>query len=349
MSTGAAVSALDTQPLLALLERRFAAHGERGVQGCGAPRALWERALLGPLREFLSRPGKELRARLVALGFTLGGGDARAMPVELPLLLEILHAGSLIVDDIEDGSHERRGRPTLHRLHGVPLALNAGNWLYFWPQVLLAEMPLPEAARLAAHERIARCLLRCHEGQALDLAARVTELAARDVPEVARTLSTLKTGELVGLATGLGAVAASAQPGAIEALSRFGRDLGVGLQMLDDLSGVRNPARRDKALEDLRLMRVTWVWAWLAEELEPADYAALIDRLRGLGSSDGAEYDDVLAQVRFRIGMTGLRRPRQQFASAIARLERVLGSGEWERPLRAELEWLERQFLGGTA
>ena len=50
-----------------------------------------------------------------------------------PRMFEIIHAGSMIVDDIEDDSSERRGAPAVHRLHGLPLALNAGNWMYFAP------------------------------------------------------------------------------------------------------------------------------------------------------------------------------------------------------------------------
>ena len=337
-------SALDVQPLLALLERRFV-HGEDGGAGAhGLPRALWERALLGPLREFLGRPGKELRARMVELGFELGGGAAAAMPAELPLLVEILHAGSLIIDDIEDESLERRGRPALHRLHGMPIALNAGNWLYFWPQVLLSRMGLPSTARLEAHERIAECLLRCHEGQALDLTARVGEIARADVPKVVRAITSLKTGQLIGLACALGAIAAGATTRRIEALNAFGRDIGIGLQMLDDLSGALNPNRRDKALEDLRGARATWIWAWLAEDLDATRYHELLELLRG---ADEDRHDALLAQARFRLSMTGLRRVRRSLEEAMTALAFAVGSGEWEHVVRAELSALERAFMEG--
>jgi geranylgeranyl pyrophosphate synthase len=339
----------DVRPLIALLERHFAGGAEGGGAGAhGVPRALWERALLGPLREFLSRPGKELRGRLCELGFALGGGAPHALPAELPWLIEILHAGSLIIDDIEDESAERRGRPSLHQLHGVPIALNAGNWLYFWPQALLGSLALSPAERLSAHERIAECLLRCHEGQALDLALHVGELARGDVANVAHALTALKTGELVGLATALGALVARAPAPRIAALARFGRELGTGLQMLDDLSGVLNSARHDKALEDLRLGRVTWVWALLAEQLDEADYRARIAELARAQQGDASAYDAVLEQARFQLGMTGVRRVRRQWDGALAAFEHALGDGAALVPVRAELDWLERKFLGAT-
>ena len=339
--------ARDAPPLLALLERAFAGDEPKGPASHGVSNALWERALLGPLRAFLSRPGKELRARLVESGFVLAGGTPRAMPPELPLLIEILHAGSLIVDDIEDDSEQRRGLPALHRVHGLPVALNAANWLYFWPQHLLSRMALPARARLDAHERIAESLLRCHEGQALDLTVRLRELARGEVPQVVRVLATLKTGKLVGLATALGAIAALAPARRVEVLARFGCEIGVGLQMLDDLSGVVNPSRRDKALEDLRLDRATWLWAWLAEDEE--SYAELRAQLSEVQlSSDCGAYDGLLSELRFRLGMTGVRRVRRHFDAAVVGLERAMCCGALLGEVRAELASLEHQFLGTT-
>jgi geranylgeranyl pyrophosphate synthase len=264
------------------------------------------------------------------------------MPPALPLLIELLHAGSLIVDDIEDDSEQRRGGPTLHRRYGLPVALNAGNWLYFWPQLLLSRMQLPPLARLEAHERITDCMLRCHEGQALDLTVRVTDLDRADVPAVVRTLTTLKTGRLVGLATALGAIAALATSRRTAALARFGCDVGVGLQMLDDLSGALNPARHDKALEDLRLGRATWAWALLAESLDETNYAHLIEKLRSYQHGDVAAAEALLDETRFRLGMAGVRRVRLHFEQAVTALE----PGDWSDTVRAELGWLERQFMG---
>jgi len=252
----------------------------------------------------------------------------------------------LIIDDIEDESTQRRGRPALHTLHGLPVALNAGNWLYFWPQVLLRDMALGAPARLQAHERIAECLLRCHEGQALDLTVDICELRRADVPAVAKAITTLKSGKLVGLAAALGAVVSGASARRIDACARFGCEVGVGLQMLDDISGVLSSARRDKALEDLRLGRVTWVWAWLAEELDAASYAELLECMAQAHAGDASAYDAVLSRARFQLGMTSLRRVRRHFDDAVLALERARGDSSLCEAIRAELTSLERSFLG---
>lgn len=333
-------------PLVELLEQSFLDGSDADAALAAAvPPALWDRALLDPLREFLARPSKEFRARLLELGFHLGGGAPGAPPRELPLLIESLHAGSLIIDDIEDDSASRRGAATMHRQHGVPVALNAGSWLFFWAQVLLSRLPLDDATRLAAHERMAACLLRCHEGQALDLTVRVDALAQAQVPRIVKVITGLKTGSLIGLATSLGALAAGASGRRLEAIAAFGRSIGVGLQMLDDLSGILNGKRRQKAIEDLRLGRATWVWAWLAADLSADTYQQLRAELRGAVTAASA--DSLVERIRFRLDGVGLQRTRVQLDGATDGLRAVIGGGAWCDDLRAELSWLERRYVEG--
>lgn len=331
--------------LVALLELTVGtAHHGGGVLP-ELPDGLWNEALLDPLREFLARPSKRFRARLVELGFRLAGGDKGALPPELGLIIESLHAGSLIVDDIEDDSELRRDAPCLHRQVGLPRALNAGNFLYFWPQVVLAQTPLPAAERLRAHERLAQCLMHCHQGQALDLSVRVEALAQPDVSKVVLAIGALKTGGLLGLATALGALAAGADPQAVDAIAAFGSALGVGLQMLDDMSGVQNPRRRAKAHEDLRHGRATFVWAWLSEKLEPRVYESLVRELAPLRS--GGAPDALVERIRFRLGAFGACRARAHFARALECVGSAVGETPLLREFADELVKLERSYVEG--
>src|SRR5918999_2317484 len=109
-------------------------------------------ALLDVLAELAFTPGKRVRGQLVTLSYRLVSDTPPSVLAmkqcrRCAEVVELLHAGSLIIDDIEDGSPVRRGRPALHIQFGIPLALNAGNWLYFWPFELLRETELP-------HEKI---------------------------------------------------------------------------------------------------------------------------------------------------------------------------------------------------
>lgn len=329
--------------IVRLLERSFAERGRRSEAFvAGVPKVLWDDALLDPLREFVARPNKGFRGRLVELGFRLAGGS-KTLPRELPVIVESLHAGSLIVDDIEDESEHRRNAPCLHRSIGVPLALNAGNFLYFWPQVLLAHTGLSAANRLRAHERLALCLMHCHQGQALDLAVRVDELAQADVPNVVQAIASLKTGGLLGLAMGLGAVAAGADEARTDALAAFGCAIGVGLQMLDDMSGIQNPRRREKAHEDLEHARATFVWALLAEELAAAPYDQLRRELANL--REGAAPEALIERLRFRLGAAGTKRVRAHFAQAVGGLRAAIGDSPVFAEFADELVKLERSYV----
>lgn len=328
--------------ILQLLDRSFTEGGRTADAFVGGvPQQLWDDALLDPLREFVARPSKGIRGRLVELGYRLAGGT-KVVPRELPAIIESLHAGSLIVDDIEDDSEHRRNLPCLHRAIGLPLALNAGNFLYFWPQVLLAHAGLSATNRLRAHERLSLCLMRCHQGQALDLAVRVDELAQADVPNVVRAIATLKTGGLLGLAMGLGAIAADATEEQTDAITAFGCAIGEGLQMFDDMSGIQNPRRRDKAHEDLEYARATFVWALLAEELEVAAYDQLRRELAPL--RDGAAPEALIERLRFRLGSSGTKRVRAHFASALERVRAATGDSPVYAELAEELVRLERSY-----
>ena len=130
----------------------------------------------------LSRPGKGVRGRLLEAAWSAAGGGPGSMPPELPAVVELIHAGSLVIDDIEDGSDERRGGPTLHRQVGTALALNTGNWLVFWPLHLLGQIDLPGETAARAYRLVSAALVRCHQGQALDLALPITEIARRELP-----------------------------------------------------------------------------------------------------------------------------------------------------------------------
>ncbi len=247
------------------------------------PRSVWEEVLLAPLSEYLLRPGKALRAELLKLCFevarTTQSPDPDASDI-LSVVVEALQAGSLIIDDIEDESELRRGGLSLHRILGVSRALNAGNWLFFWPFELLERLPLSDRQRLDAYRMMTRVLHECHYGQALDLGLRLDRLEVSLLGPVVLACSELKTGSLVGLSAGLGALLAGAETEVVEAFSEYGRGVGVALQMLDDLSSLVSTDKAHKAKEDLTLARVTWPFAWVAALTTPEEWDGVLQALR---------------------------------------------------------------------
>jgi geranylgeranyl pyrophosphate synthase len=245
--------------------------------------------LLTPIHDLGSRPSKAIRAQAVevasaltreilAAGFFRSPEPAAAglsfagENLELAaLLVEVLHSGSLIIDDIEDASVIRRGAPTLHLKYGLAVALNAGNWMYFATSRLIEKMRLTDAARLSLYQTVQHTLYEAHLGQALDVGVRIEAVNQEQIPAFVLRGLELKSGALVGLAMSLGAMVSGAPAELQNALRQFGRQLGVGLQMFDDLGNFSLAKPSTKHLEDLVLGRPSWVWAvasrlWSAEQ-----------------------------------------------------------------------------------
>ena len=127
------------------------------------PRAVWDRALGDVARDILGTPSRQFRARLCELGWRLADGRARARR-SLPALVEIVHAGSLIVDDIEDGSRCAAAPPAR-----APRPRRAARAQRRQLDVLLGDRPRRAACRAARRvaTRSARhgaALHHCHLG-----------------------------------------------------------------------------------------------------------------------------------------------------------------------------------------
>lgn len=340
----AVASSRDTWAGMLVVEQlghQLADVGSLGAAAADVPAALWERALYEPLRDFLARPGKRFRARLVEACYRIAGGSGSPAPLVLQIV-EMLHAGSLIVDDIEDGSETRRGEPSLHARYGLPLALNAGNWLYFWPQVLLQRLGLSPQAELLARRAISTTLFAAHHGQALDLAVKVHELAPSEIARVVQATSELKTGRLMALAAELGAMVAGASPGTRRALRAFGVELGCVLQALDDTSGLCSPRLRAKGIEDVSLGKATWVWASAAHSLPSQRMGQLLHQAQLVSRGEmPAERlaESLVAPAKVASDAVPVRLER-----AFGALRAAIGSPPELESLTEEIERLERGY-----
>jgi geranylgeranyl pyrophosphate synthase len=189
-----------------------------------------------------------------------------------------------------------------------------------------------------------RGVLRCHYGQALDLGARLGSLAQREVFDVVSLSTRLKTGSLLELAAELGGTVAGATPDLCAELAMFGRNYGVALQMLDDVSGLFEERRAHKGHEDLVNGRPTWPWAWLAQKLDEVTYSRLQHRAREVERRE--LHPEALAKaLRRELGATPYRAVHEQLAGALARLERKVESRRLLDPLTEEIERLERAYV----
>ncbi len=243
-------------------------------------------SLIIPVKEYLARPKKEVRAQLVELGYELTGATERnhqALEI-MAGILESLHAGSLIVDDVQDSSPERRGHPSFHRIHGVASAINSGNWLYFWAIQQIKTLPISTESRALIVEATLETLFEGHVGQALDIGTPITKVPRHEVPDLCFSAMNSKTGALTGLAVYCGAVIGGINKAAARELFSAGRHFGVLLQIIDDIKNLKFSAgaKADpKRFEDLKNLRPGYIWAFTVEHLPEA----ALERLKEAVSS----------------------------------------------------------------
>lgn len=308
-----------------------------------------DEALLAAAVDLASRPSKKFRARLVELSYALcqksGTLPDEATTERLRLCaqaIELMHAGSLIVDDIQDGSTVRRGSETIHRRFGMPGALCTGNWLYFWPLRLLRQLGLPLAAEHRAVSVYLDALEKAHYGQALDLRLRAEALPRRELDGLARAITDLKTGAITSLAMELGAILAGVDETAATAVAAFGRRFGAALQHLDDLGNLVSQDAAEKRYEDLLQSKVTAVWAFVATLTSDGEFSRFAAAVQALRSGDTApvnawlEESDFLARVGAEV--------RTDLDSAFATLGLELDL-PLEHPAMSELRHLAESLL----
>jgi geranylgeranyl diphosphate synthase, type II len=190
--------------------------------------------------DYPRRGGKALRPALsIATCLGLGGHLEAILPTAATL--ELYHNAFLIHDDIEDESWRRRGRPTLHIDHGIPIAVNVGDaMLSLSLQPLLDNV---ERVGLGPALRILRAVAHMTrqtvDGQALELEwvrSNTWQLDDSDYLEMVE----LKT-SWYSFITPLqvGAIAAGAGPEWLAPLESLGRHLGAAFQITDDLLNLR--------------------------------------------------------------------------------------------------------------
>ena len=187
-------------------------------------------------QDYPKRGGRSLRASF-CLATARAFGASLEQALDSAIALELLHNAFLVHDDIEDDSEERRGAPTLHRLHDVPTAINVGDALVamsFRPLLYNHKTLGPRLAWKIAEEteRMARESV---EGQALELSWRRgnrTELADEDYLQMIlkktcwyTTIYPARVGALIGARAELSS----------HSYVRFGFFLGAAFQIQDDL------------------------------------------------------------------------------------------------------------------
>jgi octaprenyl-diphosphate synthase len=281
-----------------------------------------ERAAHEGAAHLLSLGGKRLRPICVALAAKLGSGfDERALSVSVAV--ELVHAATLLHDDVIDMADTRRGKPTARAIWGNSVSIYAGDWL------------LIEALRRVSAVGVPDLLTTLFDVIDEMIVSESLQLESRGKLDVDRTrwhrVAEGKTAALFRWGMRAGGRVAGLGDDEVAALERYGTHLGIAFQAVDDvLDFGGDPERTGKALfTDLREGKATYPLI-LAVEREPGS-AAMLRALVEASEEDlegamGSRHSEVLALLE----RTRAREDARAFADehaemAIAALERWSG------------------------
>lgn len=206
------------------------------------------KAVADPIWEFLDRGGKRWRPTLFLL-ICEALDKNPADYLEYAIIPEVIHNGTLMIDDIEDQSDKRRGKPCTYKLFGLDIAINTGNAMYYLPLLpLIANREkLTAAQRTRAYEVYVQEMINLSFGQAMDIAWH-RGLADADTLREKEYLQmcAFKTGTLARLAARLAAVLSGANDTLAETLGDFAEAIGVAFQIQDDILDLTGKEFADK-------------------------------------------------------------------------------------------------------
>ncbi len=207
-----------------------------------------QKALADPVWDLLNRGGKRWRPALLLLIAEAVGGDLEKVK-DFVVISEVVHNGSLVVDDIEDRSEMRRGQPCVHIKFGVDVAVNAGNFMYFLPALSLIKNRnrFPEKLLVRAWEAYGEELINIHSGQGMDIVWHNGKADADKVTEQQYLqMCAYKTGTLARLSARLAVILSGGSENLEKVMGKFAESIGIAFQIQDDILSASGKGFQEK-------------------------------------------------------------------------------------------------------
>jgi geranylgeranyl pyrophosphate synthase/predicted secreted hydrolase len=269
------------------------------VRGVNAERAA--HVITNPLREIALRGGKAWRSYALLACMEAAGADPDRYRhwVVLP---EILHSGSLIIDDVQDRSTVRRGGPACHVVYGEASAINVGGVAPYLALVVILADRLPVCLRVDIYELFHQTLRAAYLGQALDVMglhemvpAVVESGDARDLEEAVVTIHRLKSAVPPAALARMAVRVANGTAAQENVLAGLFEAYGLAFQIVDDVLNLRGfEGKLKNRGEDLLEGKITAPVAKAFGRLDREGRAALWNVL-STGSCDSAAVENVIA------------------------------------------------------
>src|SRR5690606_25853669 len=240
---------------------------------------VFSESVIQPIRTLINRGGKSWRSYAALACCDIVGGNPHEIGHWLSLP-ELMHVGSLIVDDVQDESSIRRGGPSVHEIYGRPLAINAGSACYFISQLCTySDQNIPSSDKLKIYDHYFEALRAGHSGQALDLYGLdylmdevIEDNSGHILEESVLAIHKLKCAAPSYYLARIGALLGGGSEIQINALAYFYEALGLAFQIIDDtlnIAGFKNNLKT--RAEDITAGKVTYPIARAMHLLEKPD------------------------------------------------------------------------------
>jgi geranylgeranyl diphosphate synthase, type I len=287
--------------------------------------------------------GKRVRPLLGLLAYaSITGDHRRALPGAAAV--ELGHNFSLVHDDIEDDDRERRHRPTLWALHGIPQAINTGDMLFSLSRIALhrlTDLGFPDRTVLRLMRLYDETCVALCEGQYLDI-----WMAEHDdglSVDLYFDMIGRKTAALIAASIEAGAVLATDDEDVIRRYRAFGWDLGIAFQLNDDLLGIwGREGATGKEPTDVPRKKKTLPVIYAFEHVVPDDRARLAALYR-----NGSLADEHVAEIVEILERAGAREYTRD--QALLHRDRALAeldaAGTIQREPRERLEEIIRSVI----
>src|SRR6202167_1967199 len=269
--------------------------------------------------------GKRLGPALLLLASKLAG-EGGASAIRLGAVVEIIHAATLVHDDVIDDARTRRGRPSANAQWGNHTSVLAGDWLYM------------EAFQVALRER---------NFHVLDLLIGLTQLMVEGeliqldrIGQISITeadcmeLVDRKTACLFSACAKLGAVAGGAETQFEEKLGEFAWNLGMAFQLIDDMLDFTS---REQTLGkpvggDLKEGKVTLPLVYALESATAAERGQ-VEMVLGDRTYDSTSFPEIYSMVERRGGIQRTRERAQQFTDRARQVVAEFPDSPYQRAL----------------
>ena len=286
-------------------------------------------------RHLVDAGGKRLRPLLTLIASHFGDPKAKGI-IEAAVVCELTHLGTLYHDDVMDEAPLRRGVESANNRWNNTVAILTGDYLFAKTSQLLADLG-PEAVRLQAltFERLVI-------GQITE-----TQGSSEGKTQLEHYLGVVadKTASLISASARYGAMISGADAKIMEALTKFGEEIGTVFQLADDIIDIASDSKESGKTPgtDLREGVPTLVTLFILESNDPAD--AELKKILSAPITDEAVVAQTILTLRNHSALTKSRELVAGYGRSAQKHLEILPEG----PAKAALVGLSQAVISRTS